>query len=310
MSPKKKKTKKRRRKIKLRYFILFFLILFLISAYFSYKAFSKEVGNKREELRLKEEVQERRNAGGGAAAQPEKSLIGKAKTVTPKDFKPGKVQVAIPRVAIVVDDLGSNRKPVIPLLEMNVPLTLSILPLETYSEWIAEEGHKRGHEIIAHIPMEAIKENNLGAGGLYTAMTENEIIQILGKNLSSVPYIKGASNHMGSAFTEDERAMSIVMSALKQRGLFFLDSITTSRSVGSRIARNLGVQLFRRDIFLDNGDDPAYIEAQWNKLLGVAQKKGYAVALAHPRENTIEFLRKFLKKNKLRVVPLSELAAP
>jgi hypothetical protein len=211
-------------------------------------------------------------------------------------------------VAIVIDDLGVSKKAASSVLSINASLTLSILPHETHTKWIAEEGHRLGHDVIGHIPMEATDPHSLGKGGLYTWMTDTEILDTLAEDLDAIPHLKGVSNHMGSAFTGDERTMYVFMSGIKEHGLFFLDSLTTPKSVGSTIANQLGVKALQRDIFLDYKDNPGYIKNQWEELTGIARKKGYAIALAHPRTNTIEFLKKTLSDNQVMVVPLSELA--
>ncbi|HDO26434.1 MAG TPA: divergent polysaccharide deacetylase family protein [Nitrospirae bacterium] len=212
-----------------------------------------------------------------------------------------------PEVAIVIDDLGPGKKAALSVLNINASLTLSVLPHEPFSKWIAGQGHKMGRDVIGHIPMEARDPHALGKGGLYTWMTDNEILDALKDDLASIPHIKGISNHMGSAFTEDERTMYVLMSGISREKLFFLDSLTTSRSVASKAAEEHGVPLLKRDIFLDYKDNPADIEAQWEKLIGIARKKGYAIAIAHPRKNTIDFLQKVLPAKQVSVVPVSRL---
>lgn len=223
-----------------------------------------------------------------------------AEKVLPKPVKP--------KVAIIIDDLGPNKNVAREVLALKAPLTLSILPRQTYSAWIAEEGHRLGHDVMAHIPMEAERSYKLGEGGLYTWMTDKEIAETLNKDLNSVPHALGVSNHMGSAFTQDERAMQTLIAELKKKQLFFLDSLTASGSVGFHLAKMNGIEALERDIFLDDNDDPPEIKLQWKKLINIANKKGYAVLLAHPRENTIEFLRRTLRDNKeITIVPVSEL---
>jgi polysaccharide deacetylase 2 family uncharacterized protein YibQ len=95
---------------------------------------------------------------------------------------------ALPKVAIVIDDLGPNKRMAMGVLVINAPLTLSILPQEVYSAWIAEEGFKLRRDIIVHVPMEATRPLKLGKGGLYTWMTDDEIAKILNKNILSVPH--------------------------------------------------------------------------------------------------------------------------
>jgi len=270
MSSRKKRPKKRRKK---RHLILI-LCLVIAGIFLLYKEFGKEEIPKK----------------------------------VPKLFKPERKPRILPRVSIVIDDLGPSKKAAQAVLDIKAPVTLSILPQEVYSSWIAKEGHRRGYEIIAHIPMEAKNPQNLGKGGLYTWMTDYELLEILNEDLRSIPYLKGVSNHMGSAFTEDERAMDVFISELKKHRLLFLDSLTTPNSVGVKVAEKHGIKALARDIFLDEKDDPAYIEAQWKGLIKIAKKRGYAIAQAHPRENTIKFLRNILKNNnEVVIVPLSEL---
>jgi polysaccharide deacetylase 2 family uncharacterized protein YibQ len=214
----------------------------------------------------------------------------------------------LPRVSIIIDDLGPSKTTALAALAIKAPLTLSILPQEQYSAWIAQEGHRLGRDIIVHIPMEAVSSQDLGSGGLYTWMTDREIIETLDKDISTVPHASGASSHMGSAFTQDERAMSAVISTLKKHGLFFLDSITTPKTVGFDLAKMQGIKALKRDLFLDDKNEPAEIARQWQNLLTIAEKKGCAILLAHPRKNTLEFLQKTLENNgQIAVVPISEL---
>lgn len=214
----------------------------------------------------------------------------------------------IPEIALVIDDLGPNKKTAESILNINVPLTLSILPQETYSKWIADKGRRAGHDIIVHIPMEAGDAHRLGKGGLYTWMTDDEIRNVLAEGLASVPHASGISNHMGSAFTKDERAMYVLIARIKKDRLFFLDSLTTPESVGYSTAVQLGVTALKRDTFLDYIDNPAAIRKQWNRSVDIAESRGYAIVLAHPRKNTIAFLQKTLPDSRVKIVPVSRLA--
>ncbi|MBI5194841.1 MAG: divergent polysaccharide deacetylase family protein [Nitrospirae bacterium] len=226
-------------------------------------------------------------------------------------FKTEPKPSALLRVAVVIDDLSSSKKKAEEVLKISPALTLSVLPQETYTKWVAEEGHKLGHDIVGHIPMEAKEPHKLGRGGLYTWMSDDEILKTLQEDINSIPHIKGVSNHMGSAFTEDERAMKALFSGIKKHNLFFLDSITTPKSAGAKTAGAHGIKLFKRDVFLDEKDTPEDIKAQWDKTVKIAKEKGYAVVLAHPRKNTIKFLKNVIRDNKeVMIVPLSEAAKP
>ena len=49
------------------------------------------------------------------------------------------------------------------------------------------------------------------------------------------------NNHMGSLFTADYRAMSIVLMQIKSSGQLFLDSLTTSNSLVGQLGDKLNV---------------------------------------------------------------------
>ncbi|MCK5286798.1 MAG: divergent polysaccharide deacetylase family protein [Thermodesulfovibrionia bacterium] len=226
-----------------------------------------------------------------------------------KQIKPEDKKKPLPKIALVLDDLGQSKKAAEKVFDINASFTLSILPQETHTSWIADEAQRLGYDVIGHIPMEAKIPHKLGKGGLYTWMTENEIRDVLERDINSIPHITGVSNHMGSAFTEDERAMSIVMSVLKDHELFFLDSLTNPRSLGSALATEHNIRILKRDIFLDNKDNPDYIREQWQKAVRIAQKRGYAIVLAHPKKSTTEFLEQAFAgdKDEVEIVPLSAL---
>ncbi len=274
--PSKEDKPSRRIKSKKHRHILFILFLIIAALFFLYKEFEKE------DFRLK-------------------------KYLKPDILKQVRPDVSLPEVAVVIDDLGPSKETALEIFRLNISFTLSILPHEVHTKWIAGEGHRLGYDVIAHIPMEAKGPLNPGKGGLYTWMTGDETIETLTEDLNSIPYIKGASNHMGSAFTEDERVMDVFMSVLKEHNLFFLDSLTTPHSAGLAAAEKQGVKALKRDVFLDNEESPDYISAQWGQLIKTAQKRGHAVGIAHARKGTIDFFRKTLPSDKVKVVPLSGL---
>lgn len=230
----------------------------------------------------------------------------KGKKTTPD--KTYREPVFWPQVAIVIDDMGTSKKGASELFKIKANLTFSILPGQPYSKWVAIEAHKRGHHIMAHVPMEPKDlNNNLGQGGLLLSMSSKEIQLAFNDIIDSIPYVVGFNNHMGSAFTTDINAMKAVMSATNGKNLFFLDSRTIPNSVGVSVAKANGIRAYGRDIFLDHKDTPEFIEKQWNNLVKIAKKRGQAIAIAHPYKNTIAFLQKTLPSDRVDVVPVSYL---
>jgi polysaccharide deacetylase 2 family uncharacterized protein YibQ len=97
----------------------------------------------------------------------------------------------------------------------------------------------------------------------------------------------GINNHMGSAFTESEPKMTLVLEWVKKKGLYFLDSRTSGRSVVCKVAKHVGVPCLANETFLDNKDDVKDIESQLDLVLKLALNEGQTIAIGHYR-------RKFL----------------
>lgn len=229
----------------------------------------------------------------------------------PPKLKPPALMPLRPRIAIVVDDLGADRQVAEELLRLNAPLTFSIFPFQPYSRRIAQKAHDQGREVILHFPMEprGFPLKDPGEGALFVAMGERELLRQLRKGLEAVPFIKGVNNHMGSRFMEHDDKVRVVLGELKKRGLFFLDSRTTSKSTGYQIARELSLRTGARDIFLDNEADVKDIEAQLERLIKIARDRGKAIGICHPYPSTIKALKEMINKIRakgIQIVPLSQ----
>jgi len=216
------------------------------------------------------------------------------------------------RLAIVIDDMGSSMQEARSLAAIGVPLTFSIIPgLRSYRD-VAAFAAANGIETMIHIPMQpkGWPGQRLEANGLLVSMDDSAISGRLEEFMRTLPSAVGANNHMGSEFTEHEDRMRIVLETLKGRGLFFVDSVTSPRSVGMRLARELDMKTGRRSVFLDNEQDGAYIRGQLNQALRQAKKTGGVIAICHPHPATIRTLEDALPglaKQGITLVPASEL---
>ncbi|MBI5559773.1 MAG: divergent polysaccharide deacetylase family protein [Deltaproteobacteria bacterium] len=231
---------------------------------------------------------------------------------SPREARPREVP-SLPRVAIVIDDMGGDMGRLWEITAAGSTITVSVLPHLRYSREVAQEAHRKGLEVLLHLPMEPMDSsiNNPGKGALTVGMSEGEVRARLKDDIRAVPHIDGVNNHMGSLFTENEMLMKEVVGVLKERGLFFLESRTTPRSVALRVARESGIRTVERNIFLDNRRDRSYIKGQFEELFAIAKKKGRAVAIGHPYPETLEVLKEVMgdiKKQGVEVVRVSELA--
>jgi polysaccharide deacetylase 2 family uncharacterized protein YibQ len=216
------------------------------------------------------------------------------------------------RLAIIIDDMGSSMQEARLLAGIGVPLTFSIIPgLRSYRE-VAAFAAPNSIEIMIHIPMQSKgwPERRLESNGLLVSMDDSVISERLDEFIRSLPRAVGANNHTGSEFTEHEDKMLPVLTALKDRGLFFIDSVTTPRSVGMRLARELGMKSGRRSVFLDNEQDDTYIRGQLDQAVRLAKKTGGVIAICHPHPATIRTLQAVLPglaQRSIMLVPASQL---
>jgi len=222
-----------------------------------------------------------------------------------------------PRVAIVIDDVGYTDRSIPVVRELPRAVTLAILPNLPHSTQLAVAGQRGGHEIIIHLPMEphapAAKEPavRLEEHTLLCSMSGADVAEILNRAAASVPYAKGLSNHMGSKATEHRPLMREVLQELKARRMFFLDSLVTTRSVGERVAKEVGLPYAQRSVFLDNEERPDYIAHQLRVLAAAARAHGTAVGIGHDRPQTYATLQQVmpeLQKEGIRFVRVSQLA--
>jgi len=204
-------------------------------------------------------------------------------------------KITQPRIAIIIDDLGYGSRGTEEMINFPRPLTLSILPLVTYSKDIALRAKEKGKEIMLHLPMEPHSlQSKPGPGVVKVAMTHKEIIEQMREDFASVPFASGVNNHMGSKATEDERTMRAVLSEIKARNLYFIDSRTSIKSVAFTVAREMRIPSARNRINLDNQDDIEYIKGRIRLLIDAALKDGEAIGIGHVRLNTFLALQEMI----------------
>lgn len=215
-----------------------------------------------------------------------------------------------PLVAIIIDDMGYQKKTGEGLLSLDLNLTFAFLPFGPYTEKQAYRANRLGREVLLHFPMEAADAKwKPGPGTVSIDMGREEIHRIFSQNMTDVPYAVGINNHMGSRFTQNSEAMQDFMVAVQKAGLFFVDSRTSQYSVGFFTAREMGVKTAKRNVFLDNERDRGKITVQLRKLLKVAERKGQAIAIGHPYPETLAALKGLRGeiRRKVKVVGVSEL---
>lgn len=213
------------------------------------------------------------------------------------------------KVAIIIDDIGYRQSDEAVLTLPN-NITLSVLPHTPLGSSVAHIAHERGYEVMLHLPMQALNGKKLGPGGITNDMSEMDVKQTINQAFENIPFAKGANNHMGSLLTQLDEPMLWVMESLKQKRLYFVDSITTRYTKAGSTADKLGIPRLKRQIFLDNDVSQAGLEQQFERLIALALRQGQVVAIAHPHPETIEYLKQNLPRLQqagISLVKVSEL---
>ncbi len=293
--------------------ILFLAIILAFIGYFTYQYYNKpyeetEMDRFITELEHQEKAKEQKKPP--AEKTPEKKEPPKSMAQTPilpvvpvkktegEKEEPDKTPESrkVPVVAIIIDDVGRRLAPVNKFIELNIPITFSIMPGLPHSKDIARIANEAGHKVMLHLPMEPEDSinNDPGPHALMMSFNDEQIRETVRRYIENTPGISGMNNHMGSLFTKNEAKMRVVMDEIKKAGIFFIDSYTTSDSIALKMARLTGIKAAGRDIFLDNVRDENSIKKALMRTIAKAKKNGHAIAIGHPHPATIRALEELV----------------
>ena len=213
-----------------------------------------------------------------------------------------------PAIAIVIDDLGADAVHTREAIALPANVTMSFLPYPDASLALSHRAHLAGHEIIVHLPMQPLGNENPGKNALMSGLGEAELQMRTSWALSRVSDFDGANNHMGSRFTSSRADLLPVLRELRQQGLFFLDSRTIEKTKAEAVAHELGMLTGARDIFIDDDQSAAAVEHQLASVEQYARKKGTVIAIGHPYPQTLKSLEAWTKTIKSRGFQLLPVA--
>ena len=218
-------------------------------------------------------------------------------------------------LAPLIDDLGYDETALARLSGLDGPLALAVLPDAPHAGEAVALAKRKGWELLLHMPMasEAGREEKWTIG---SSDDDRTIQERVSRALDRVPGAIGLNNHQGSRATADARVVRAMLSVVRERGLFFVDSRTTPATVAEREARALGVPALARDTFLDDAETEASagtqaaLDAAWRRAREIATRKGACLVIGHPHPTTLEFLAHRLPeldRSDVRRVKVSQL---
>jgi uncharacterized protein len=204
-----------------------------------------------------------------------------------------------PLISIIIDDIGYRMQDDLRAVALPGAVAFAIMPHSPHAKRMSALINAQGKDILLHLPMQATEDKKnkfLGPGALTLQMTHQEFIRTLDNSLRSVPHAIGVNNHMGSLLTRHPGHMTWLMESLKRKNIFYIDSVTSRFSVASTVAGESKVPFLRRDVFLDNIQIAENILQQFEELIKVAKRRGYAIAIGHPHPQTIAVLSRKLRE--------------
>lgn len=254
----------------------------------------KESQEKTEGQGTKEQAQATQKTAIQPTVQKQDKIASVKVTPTPQIQEIPKKLFDVPqakagaRICFVIDDAGSSTANVKRYTSLPFPITIAVLPKLAQSAECAQAVRSAGKELILHQPMQAHnypdgRTPDPGPGAILPDMDSFEVARTIKSNLDSLGGgVKGFNNHEGSLITENYVKMSAVVEVAVERGIYFLDSRTTSSSAVPQVAleRDVGY-LARFAPFLDNDVNRASMLEMLYKGLEVANKNGYAVIIGH-----------------------------
>jgi len=241
---------------------------------------------------------------------PAKTLLVVLITLLPAPLTAGQ----LPRIAIIIDDLGYQLIAGQRAIALPGPVACAILPGSPRARQFANAAHDNGKEVLLHLPMQAVDNaGRVEETRMTLDMSRSKFAATFEAAFASVPHVVGINNHRGSLLTQHPGHMQWLMEEMLARdGLFFVDSFTTHESVALQIASELGVSAKKRDVFLDPDPSTETLLREFERLKVLAKKRGSAIAIGHPYEATLAMLERELPQladQGFELVAISELVA-
>src|SRR5262249_12459387 len=120
-----------------------------------------------------------------------------------------------PMIAVVIDDLGLDRRNSERVIRLPGPLTLAFMTYASDAAEQAQEGRRHGHELLVHVPMQADADGlDAGFNVLRTDLPPAELARRIDWALSRFDGYVGINNHMGSRFTAYDGGIGRLVAAL------------------------------------------------------------------------------------------------
>jgi polysaccharide deacetylase 2 family uncharacterized protein YibQ len=217
-----------------------------------------------------------------------------------------------PRIAVIISELGlSSAATTASIQTMPADISLAFSPYsDNLNQWIGL-ARAAGHEVLLNLPMEPINfpANDPGPRALLTNLSAQQNLERLDWVLGRIQGYVGVTNHMGSRFTTMQEAIKPVLSAINDRGLMFVDSRASTRSIAAKLASDIGLPRAINDRQIDQEASRPAIDGRLAEIERIARDTGSAVAMAQPYPVSLERLRAWLPTLEIKGLVLAPITA-
>ena len=230
----------------------------------------------------------------------------------PLDLPPS-LRADAPRIAFVIGGMGlSTTITDTAIDDLPAAVTLAFAPYGNEVERQVARARSYGHEIVLQLPMEPFDSQHgiPGPHMLLSAATALENSEHLHWLMSRFSGYAGVMNFLGGKLTADETGFAPILQELADRGLYYADDGSSSRSAALALARRIALPAGRADIIVDTSNRQEAMESALLRLEALAREKGSAIGMASGLPTSLERVSGFvhaLEKRGIALVPLSAL---
>jgi len=213
------------------------------------------------------------------------------------------IERKVGHLALIIDDLEISDTEISQrFLRIERPLTFSINPWRASAEKKAREVDGQNQEVIIHLPMEPDSYPRISPGRHAVLVNQSPLQnkRVVQDAVAALPMARGVKNFMGSRATSQRNVMEPVLREVKDSKKYFVDSMTSSRSVAHKTAEQLEIPGGVSWGFLDTEDNQERIAARLDQASLAAMKDGPVILVARARANTLVVLEEKMQRLALR----------
>jgi polysaccharide deacetylase 2 family uncharacterized protein YibQ len=216
-----------------------------------------------------------------------------------------------PRVAILLAGLGLSAPQTQAAIQLPGEITLGFLPHAQGLAGKIADARAAGHEVLLHIPMEPrnYPSDDPGPHALLTSLTPVANLERLDWSLARAVGYVGIINRLGARLAESEADFKPILTALRDRGLMYLDASESTEAAALRLPERLAMAHTGIDRRIDREAARGAIDAQLADLEEIARRTGQAVGLGEPFPVTIERLAHWVATLQSRGIELAPISA-